>query len=177
MSLEAAILAALLDLPGVDGPTAELVAPAIAKASGGNRTVSALLIVQGYQESKFLPRIMAGQCRGPFRDRLGRFQPAECDGFLDRSGRLRFRSRSAWQLQAGAAASLEEWRATTGTAPENVTTAATVAARVLRRGLARCHTVEGAIALYATGSSCRWSGAGRRAALARRIEVRISGGL
>lgn len=47
------------------------------------------------------------------------------------------------------------------------------AARHLRWALSECGTAEGAVALYATGNSCRWSGAKERAEYAARIEARL----
>jgi len=47
------------------------------------------------------------------------------------------------------------------------------AARLLRWTLARCGTYEGAIAHYATGHSCEWSGASERAEYARKVEARL----
>ncbi len=41
---------------------------------------------------------------------------------------------------------------------------------MLRTSFARCGTIEGAVAYYATGSSCRWKGAARRVQIAARIE-------
>lgn len=168
MTLESLILAALLALPNTDlratperGP---MVAGAIARACDGEPRLCALLVSVGFHESRFLDRIQAGQCR--------RY---ECDAFVTRSGEVRYRARSWWQLHRHAAASAEEWRATTGLAPENVSTAALVAANVIRRGLRACGSNAGAVAYYALGR-CRWSGAESRVAMALRIQRRLAGG-
>lgn len=166
-----ALIVALLALPNTDlaatPERAPMVAKAIADASGGDARLGALLVSVGFHESRFVDRIQAGRCRPPSRG-----NPGECDAFVTRSGEVRFRARSWWQLHRLAAASGDEWRRTTGLASENVSTAAAVAARVLSKGLRACGSAAGAVAYYATGR-CRWSGAARRVALAERVERRL----
>lgn len=170
MTVEALILAALLALPNTsfrDAPErAPVVAQAIGQSCAGDLRLCSLLVSVGFHESRFLDRIQAGACLRH-----------ECDSFVLPSGEVRFRARSFWQLHRHAAASGAEWRATTGLAPENVSTGAAVAARRLRRGLAACRSYDGAVSYYAYGSCRPWPGAAKRVALARRIESRLRAGV
>lgn len=171
MTLESLILAALLSLPNTsfrEAPErAPMVAQAIGRACAGDARLCALMVSVGFHESRFLDRIQAGQCRPPRRGYAG-----ECDAFVTRGGEVRYRSRSYWQLQRGATASFDEWVSTTGLEPQNVSAAADIAGRRIRRGLRACGTLDGAVAYYAFGG-CRWIGSARRVALARKIESQL----
>lgn len=156
------LIAVLLTL-SANPDRAPTIATAIHQASGGNPRLAALIVTTGHFESRFQDRIQAGECKR-----------WECDSYVTRSGEVRFRARSFFQLQRPAAASWDEWASTTGLEPENVTLAAAVAGRLLSRGLRGCGTLDGAFGVYA-GVGCRWVGAPRRVAMARRIESRLSG--
>lgn len=74
---------------------------------------------------------------------------------------------SLWSLHSWTLVPYQEWRTLGGL--DGTPRAAVAAARVLRWSRKRCGSWEGAFALYATGRSCRWSGASQRAWMHRRI--------
>ena len=157
-----AILALLLTLPntGLDESPdyAQRLAAGITEASAGNVTLAASLVALGQSESRLLERIQAGYCRPPSPGRAG-----ECDAKRMRDGSVEFQARGVFQSQRSVAASDAEWAAMVGTDAENITTAARVAARALRRAWRACGTLEGAFAHYARGTGCEWEGAPKRA--------------
>lgn len=127
----------------------EVVAQAIDEAvratpwPGSKRELAALLAVTADGESGGLAlRIHAGKCR-----------PKECD---------HGRAVSLWQLHASKLVPLEEWERMGGTDLEATTLAAMAAARVYLSHRKACGDLRGAISLYATGSTCDWSGADDR---------------
>lgn len=153
-----AILAAILSLPGVDPSAAPVAADAIAAVAPTHER-AARLIALGYFESRFLGRIQKNDCRFFVRHGV-RLQ--ECDAG---------RARSFWQFQRTSLA--PEWHRSIGLGFTQVRTAATVADRILERGMRSCGNETGAFARYATGASCRWRGAARRAHLSRAILRRL----
>jgi hypothetical protein len=74
---------------------------------------------------------------------------------------------SLWSLHTWRLVPYAEWK-TLGHI-EGTKRAALVAARVLTWARARCGTVAGMFAMYATGKSCSWKGAGNRVWLYNRI--------
>jgi len=183
-----AILSALLSLPGLPmaneskdewNARARVIAQAIDSATlqatcsgpyrgadwcdpvwrGDRSTLAAILIVQGYFESRFAAHVQAGRCR---RD--------ECDAIKLPGGRVFHRARSYWQLHASALLPWPEWYSIAGVEFVPTADAAYAAARVLGLGLVRCETLEGTIAMFATGRSCHWARAAQRARMVQNIE-------
>lgn len=160
-----AILAILLSLPAYQdrettidreirlGLVAEAIEAAVTEVETERpRELAAMLVATGWWESRYARHVHEGRCR----TRVG-----ECDYG---------RARSPWQLHQSPMVPLDEWRAMRGADLESTRIAATAAARVLSAFRGRCGSVAGAIALYATGRSCRWSGAANRARMVTRIE-------
>jgi hypothetical protein len=183
-----AILSALLALPGLPlanesqdqwNARARVIAQAIDSATlqatcsgpyrdadwcdpvwhGERATLAAILIVQGYFESRFAAHVQAGRCR---RD--------ECDAITLPGGRVFHRARSYWQLHASSLLPWPEWYALAGVEFVPTADAAYAAARVVGLGRTRCETLEGTIAMFATGRSCHWAGAAQRARMVQNIE-------
>jgi hypothetical protein len=118
--------------------------------SGSRRRLAALLAMTAIWESALSRRIHAGDCRG-----------AECDHGL---------SIGPWQVRRPGWMTIESWRGMAGVDLISTTDAAWYAATVLSRCRRRCRTDEGAVAMYATGRSCSWSGAAERVESADKIE-------
>jgi hypothetical protein len=183
-----AILSALLSLPGLPladetkeawNERARVIAQAIDSATlqatcsgpyrgadwcepvwhGDRSTLAAILIVQGYFESRFAAHVQAGRCR---RD--------ECDAITLSGGRVFHRARSYWQLHASSLVPWNEWYRLAGVEFVPTADAAYAAARVVGLGLTRCETLEGAVAMFATGRSCRWTRAAQRVRMAQNVE-------
>jgi hypothetical protein len=184
-----AILGVLLALPGLPLPSesqsawnarARVIAQAIDSATlhatcsgpyqdadwcepvwrGARAKLAAVLIVQGYFESRFAAHVQAGRCR---RD--------ECDAIALPGGRVFHRARSYWQLHASSIVPWHEWRTLAGLEFVPTADAAYAAARVVGFGYTRCESIEGAVAIFATGRSCHWSRVLRRAWMIRSIEL------
>lgn len=149
----AAIALAINALPGAASEHVPVTARAIELAAPTPRR-AALLVAIGYHESRFLPRIQAGDCR-TYTRRGQKIQ--ECDAG---------RARSYFQMQHTALA--PEWPELLGLDAPTVKLAARVADRILARGLRSCKTEAGAASYYATGR-CTWPGGVRRGAMAKRI--------
>jgi hypothetical protein len=124
--------------------------------------LAAILIVQGYFESRFAAHVQAGLCRRN-----------ECDAVSLPGGRVFHRARSYWQLHASPLVPWPEWRTLAGVELIPTTDAAYAAARVVGYGYSRCDSVDGAIAIFATGRSCRWSRVSRRAWMIRSITLEL----
>lgn len=122
---------------------------------GSQAELAALLISTGWHESAFARHVHAGACRAH-----------ECDNG---------RARSPWQLHASGMVPVAEWRAMAGSSADATYTAAVAAARVLASGRARCRSVSGALAAYATGGRCSWSGTRARLRTAQRVQPRLTG--
>lgn len=118
------------------------------------------LIKIGKDESGFLERVGAGRCR-----------PEECDPLEIAEGVFVHRARHYWQCHSSRL--VPEWDELVGVEYWPTRQAAYAAARVLGAAYKRCGSLEGALALYATGRKCVWSGADDRARAARRIERRL----
>jgi hypothetical protein len=111
--------------------------------------LASLLVMKAWKETALCRRWHAGDCRG-----------SECDHGT---------SAGLWQLKP--TPWMTEWPwdelAQTGFIPTAYS--AWYAARILSCGLKTCGSVEGAVAIYATGSSCEWDEAAERVSLAVRI--------
>ena len=130
--------------------------------SGRREDLAALLVTQGWWESKFAERIGAGRCRS-----------FECDPLVLRDGRVLHRSRHYWQLQTSSFVPRHLWNDLVGTEYEPTTLAAHAAAVVLGEGLKRCGSVPGAISFYAGGGKCAWSGMTTRVAMFRSVRSKL----
>jgi len=104
----------------------------------------AALLAVGYYESRYSRRIHAGDCHAH-----------ECDDGL---------AVGPWQVWP-LWYDVEQSRGV-GTSWDATFVSARAAAQALADGRRRCGTLDGALAAYATGTSCDWHGANRRARLA-----------
>lgn len=118
---------------------------------GDPRVLAFLLLGQAYFETRLAEHIHAGRCR----TKLG-----ECDGG---------KAISLWQLQSGSHLPKERWKTLSGTDLASTRWAALEAARIVGRSHNFCGSMSGAIALYATGKSCKWSPARKRARFVRSL--------
>lgn len=119
---------------------------------GSPRELGFLLLGQAFFETRLALHVHAGQCR---------VEIGECDGG---------RAISLWQLQYGYHLPVERWRTLSGTDLESTREAALEASRALARGRNFCKgSLEGAVASYATGKSCRWKGAAKRVRFVRKM--------
>ena len=131
---------------------------------GGSRAeLAALLVAVAWHETRLARHIHEGRCA-----------EYECDAVRLPDGRLFHRARSVWQLHASGLVPPPVWREIVGTAYYPTTRAAYAAASVLGAGVRRCGSVNGAVAFYAKGTGCRWSGAAPRVVLYRRIISRLT---
>lgn len=130
-------------------------------ASEQNQLV-ALLITQGFWESRFAQHIHADHCG-----------PHECDPAKLPSGLVFHRARSVWQIHAGGSVSGSEWWQMSGDKQWPTFVAATAAARILALSRGRCGFAGnwelGTISAYAGSISCAWSKAGPRLSFYRMI--------
>lgn len=162
----AAVATVIGTLPGAETEHVPVTAEAIALAAPTPRR-AALLIAIGYSESRFLPRIQAGDCRS-FVVR-GRWQ-AECDG--EKQGReIVFKARTYWQMHELGPA-IPVWNELLGLGEPNVQLAARIASRTIGRCLNLCKTDAGAASCYGT-SHCAWRGGIKRGALAARLAPKL----
>lgn len=129
------------------------VSEAIGVVSAGNRLLAATLAVMAVEESGLRRDVHHGECPALL-----------CD---------RGRARGLWQLHRHPVVPRDVWMGWAGDEYSNTLSAATQAAAMLRAGFARCGTQEGAISYYATGGSCRWTGASDRAEKARRLAGKL----
>jgi hypothetical protein len=124
--------------------------------------LSMLLVSKAWHETKFSQHVHAGKCN-----------PGECDTVWKTwtSPKTQqqvkyaayYKARSNWQIHRNSTyVSQEEWKNMSGTSLLSTKTSAIVAARMLGFTYDRCKTLTGAISLYATGKSCKWSGAQNR---------------
>jgi hypothetical protein len=129
---------------------------------GSELELSMLLISKAWHETRFSQHIHAGKCN-----------PGECDTVWKTlinpktHAQIRYaayyKARSNWQIHRNYTyVSQEEWHNMPGTSLLSTKTSAIVAARMLGFSFDRCKTISGAISLYATGKSCKWSGARNR---------------
>ena len=65
------------------------------------------------------------------------------------------------------------WNRMIGTEQVDVDASIWEATFLFSRDLEKCGTLEGAMARYAKGTTCKWSGAAERAGMAREFEVRL----
>lgn len=150
---QAAQLATCLDgaLPGCE-PT----------YPGTTAEAAAMGLTVAWFESGFAERVQRGTCR-----------PSECDAVRLANGSVFHRARGLHQLHASPMVSYAEWSQAAGDGYGPAVTSAYAAIRVLGFYRKRCGSVEGAFAGYATGRSCRWSGAPERLRTYRRVLGRL----
>lgn len=115
--------------------------------------LASLLAMKAWKETALSSRWHAGDCRGK-----------ECDGGT---------SQSPWQLKKARWMTAYPWEDLPQHDLVSTTWAAWYAARVLSCGYSRCHSVEGAVSAYATGSRCDWGEAPSRVRLAQSIQLQI----
>lgn len=129
---------------------------------GAADELATLLAVKAYRESGLRQRIARGECK-----------PYECDArWNHRTGEhLGFRAHSMWQIHASPVipgrvpeVSRDDWRAMLGTDLRAVKLGASLAARILGRGMRACGSVAGAIGQYG-GATCGWAGSAPRTKL------------
>lgn len=163
----AAIAIAINALPGASSEHVTTTAEAISIVAPTPRRAS-LLVAIGYSESRFLPRIQAGDCKS-YKVR-GQMQH-ECDAEKQKDGTLLFTSLSYFQMKRTSL--VPEWPNIIGLDLEDVTRATRAADRILARGMRMCKTDAGAASYYALGH-CRWPGGQKRALLAEKIRNKLS---
>lgn len=129
------------------------VSEAIGVVSGGNRLLAATLAVLAVEESGLRRDVHHGQCPALL-----------CD---------KGKARGLWQLHRPPVVPQGVWVGWAGESYQNTLAAASQAATMLRSGLAKCKTTEGALSYYATGGSCLWMGGTDRAAKARRLAGKL----
>lgn len=132
--------------------------------------LAAMLVTLAWYESKFMLRIHESRCNSD-----------ECDSFTMAGGQIGHRARSLWQVHFNPyVVSKQDWEGLRGSSLEATTKAATAAARVLVAGRAGCARGRskgweyGAVSAYATGSSCKWSGASDRVKTYRGVLKRMA---
>ena len=117
--------------------------------------LEALLVTIAGFESSFSRRIHEGHCL-----------PGECDSGL---------AKSLWQLHAGELVPMSVWSEIGAATAESTALAAYSAAKVLGYSADRCGgSIEGAISMYATGSTCHWAGATKRVRACEKIQAQLS---
>ncbi|MCH2111083.1 MAG: hypothetical protein MK135_17325 [Polyangiaceae bacterium] len=121
---------------------------------GSRRELSFLLLGQAFMETRLAKHVHEGKCRAA----LG-----ECD-----SGK----AISLWQLQYGGHLPKERWAQLAGTGLDATRRAALEAATALSRGYNYCHSVTGAVSLYATGQHCNWKPAQKRVKFYKELQSR-----
>lgn len=112
---------------------------------GSVSELRAALVATGYYESRFSRRIHEGDCL-----------PHECD---------RGKAVGLWQTWS-LWFDVEQSRGV-GTDADATFISARAAAQALADGRRNCASLRGALSWYATGNSCRWSGARKRHRMAR----------
>lgn len=163
----AAIALAINALPGAASEHVPVTARAIELATSSPRQ-AALLTAIGYSESRFLPRIQAGECRS-YKKKDGRWEH-ECDGVLQ-NGVIIYRARSYFQhLELGAARPV--WDEMIGLEPASVEVAANVAGKTVERCM-RGKKTDAAVATCYAGRAGMWPGGRARGALAERLRPKL----
>lgn len=124
--------------------------------AGSREDLAAMLVMLAELESGLAKHVQEGRCRV----KLG-----ECD-----SGR----AVSPWQVQRTRRTSDRVWQLMrTGDGP-GLRIAALRAASAVSGGLARCKSVDGAVAAYARGGGCSWKPAEKRVAYYRRLRAKLA---
>lgn len=72
------------------------------------------------------------------------------------------RARTLWQLHKTNFMTFDQWDDMVGSDLQSTTLAATIAGREISWFKSRCKTESGALSIYATGKSCKWSRAPKR---------------
>lgn len=117
---------------------------------GSKRELALVLVTKGYWESRFAKNVHEGVCR-----------PYECDASRA-NGNIVHRARSPWQIQKTGLVTKEEYAKMKSSSLESTTMSAIAATRHLAVGMAKCHTIPGAMSVYAGVKSCNWKGALQR---------------
>lgn len=122
----------------------EIIAPAIAEASRGDRFIAALLVAIGNSETHWSLRIWRNECHA-----------LECD---------RGRARGLWQNHRSNLMSDNQWIALGCATPEGTLTSAKFAAQTLRYGVHVCgQDAACVIRVYAgRGQLSQWAGLNER---------------
>ena len=118
--------------------------------------LAALLIVQGWWESRYALHVHQDKCR---------IKIGECDAG---------RAKSVWQVHASGPVSVKFWSTIGGVEQGPTLRAAWAATLVLSHAQSRCDTIQGTIAMYATGRRCSWKGAADRYAMFQRFSERFA---
>jgi len=134
---------------------------------GTREELAALLVTLGWYESRFARHVHANQCK-----------PFECDETIIRdpkTGRITrryFAARSPWQVH-WSGPTRAHWKKIRGLDLDSTRHAARAATAVLVGARGKCRTLEGTIANYATGRSCKWSQAKQRARKVHAIRAKL----
>lgn len=150
----AAILTVLTSLPNRASDFDEhapTIAAAIAQVSSSSREAAGLVTL-GELESRFAPRIQAGECR-----------KLECDRGL---------AHGFFQLHADKVGTTV-WNELVGLEKTTIDLNVRIAARILGRGRRVCRSEAGAFSYFALGH-CGFAGGPRRATIAARFATRLS---
>lgn len=121
---------------------------------GHELPILSALITIGRFESAFAKHIHDNKCRV----RMG-----ECDGG---------RAKSPWQFHATSLVR-DLWVKYVGSDYESTYSGAKAAGIILSRSLYNCGTWQGAFSQYATGQSCKWSGAEVRHKFFKKVDVTL----
>jgi hypothetical protein len=116
-------------------------------------------------ESALLKNVQAGQCK-----------PNECDPVRMWDGHkvaVQHRARGLWQLHRLGEWSNETWNLLHGLTQQSLDAQAWEAIKRFQLGRGQCGSIEGAFANVATGNSCTWKGAHKRAVKTDLIRVRL----
>ena len=116
--------------------------------------LTAVALMTGSEESGYALRIHDHKCW---------VHKGECDGG---------RAKSPWQFQRTSLVKAE-WDGYKGRDVESTRLAAKAVVRLLIKAFNSCQTWEGAIAWYATGKGCKWSGASNRARKAEALTGKL----
>jgi hypothetical protein len=128
---------------------------------GEPEQIAALLITQGYFESRFSYHVQAGKCLDH-----------ECDPFTKHDGTIIHLARSSWQLH-NTKYTRKWWNKMEGIGFKPTWYSAASAAKLLSDSRKSCGTIRGAISKYATGRSCGWKHASKRINLYHNILAKI----
>ncbi len=125
------------------------------KWNGSRESLAVMLVNLGWWESRYALHVHQNRCRVLI---------GECDAG---------RARSPWQLQISRQVEIRRWAKIAGTSRPATNEAAHAAADVFAMAHGRCKSMEGAIAMYATGKVCKWKRSGDRMAHYRKLLARF----
>lgn len=136
--------------------------------------LASLLISKGWSETKFSYHIHANKCHN---DECDPIYATYINPITKQSIQYvrSFKARTNWQLHKWIHMTDNEWNLMSeGITQDSTNISALVAARVLSFTVNRCGSIKGGIALYATGKSCKWSGATNREYLYNSLLTKLS---